>query len=401
MISNVELWNAVRRHNPSFAAHTAEGTAELFSERGWSTITQAGTQIINEFWSLAMPYYLNIINVSKAQDPLETNGFGERYEQAWGEYTQRMAVDSIKPITPAYRNLNDGKGPDPFVVRKPKTSDRFFRQNFVYQSLVTLPDEWMTKRIFISEYGFGEFLAGVSTGLENGYIIQKFTNKLEAINGGLLHNADSPLKHSQIVVTEMADKPTIDQLVDFQRSVMNTVEIMTTSAQTGAYNQLGWESTQDKSRLHLLVRPGYQANLALDVVRGSYNADTLNLGVQIDVVPHFGGLVPYKEASFTTQLYPVYDDIGAQIGWNTAADQKEVTVQLGKEFYKDPNEDVYAILADKGLVFEMRKNDYRVETIRNPYGLYNNLWASAPNNGIFVDPLYNAVVFKTKTPAGK
>lgn len=396
MISNVELWNAVRRHNPSFAAHTSEGTAELFSERGWSTITQAGMQTINEFWKLAMPYFLNIINVSKAQDTLEANGFGEKYEQAWGEYTQRMAIDSIKPITPAYRNLNDGKGPDPFVVRKPKTSDRFFRQNFDYQSLVTLPDEWMTKRIFISENGFGEFLAGVSAGLENGYIIQKFTNKLEALNNGLLHNTNNPLKQSQIVVSEMADTPTTQQLVDFQRSVMNTVEIMTTSAQTGAYNQLGWESTQDKSRLHLLVRPGYQANLALDVVRGSYNADTLNLGVQIDVVPHFGGLVPYKEAAFTTQLYPVYDDIGAQIGWNTVADQKEVTVELGAEYYKDPNENVYAILADKGLVFEMKKNDYRVETIRNPYGLYNNLWASAPNNGIFVDPLYNAVVFKTQ-----
>lgn len=399
MISNIELWNAVRRHNPSFAAHTSEGTAELFSERGWSTITQAGMQTINEFWGLAMPYFLNVINVSKAQDPLENNGFGERYEQEWGEYTQRMSIDSAKPITPGYRHLPDGKGPDPYMVRKLKTSDRFFQQNFDYQSLVTLPDEWMTKRIFISENGFGEFMAGVSAGLENGYIIQKFTNKLEAINSGLLHNTTNPLKQSQIVVSEMADKPTTDQLVDFQRAVMNTVEIMTTSAQTGAYNQLGWESTQDKSRLHLLVRPGYQANLALDVVRGSYNADTLNLGVQIDVVPHFGGLVPYKEAAYTTQLYPVYNDIGEQIGWNTTADQKEVTVQLGKEFYKDPNADVYAILADKGLVFEMKKNDYRVETIRNPYGLYNNLWASAPNNGIFVDPLYNAVVFKTQ--AGK
>ena len=401
MISNVELWNAVRRHNPSFAAHTAEGTAELFSERGWSTITQAGMQTINEFWKLAMPYYLNIINVSKAQDPLEANGFGEKYDQAWGEYTQRMAIDSIKPITPAYRNLNDGKGPDPFVVRKPKTSDRFFRQNFDYQSLVTLPDEWMTKRIFISENGFGEFLAGVSAGLENGYIIQKFVNKLEAISGGLLHNVDDPLKPSQIVEINMADKPTVEQLVDFQRSVMNTIEILTTSAQTGAYNQYGYESTQDISRLHLLVRPGYKANLALDVVRGSYNADTLNLGVQIDVVPHFGGLIPYKEAAFTNQLYPVYDEVGAQIGWNTAADQKEVTVALGSEYYKDTNSDVYAILADKGLLFEMRKNDYRVETIRNPYGLYNNLFASAPNNGIHADPLYNAVVFKTKTPAGK
>ena len=63
-------------------------------------------------------------------------------------------------------------------------------------------------------------------------------------------------------------------------------------------------------------------------------------------------------------------------------------------YWDDPNKDVYAILADKGLVFQMRQNPYEVKPIYNPRGLYTNYWASSPNNGIFVDHYYNMVVFK-------
>ena len=53
-----------------------------------------------------------------------------------------------------------------------------------------------------------------------------------------------------------------------------------------------------------------------------------------------------------------------------------------------------AIIADKGWLFESIQNPYRVEPIRNPAGLYQNYWASAPNNAILVDALYNVVAVK-------
>lgn len=395
-ISNIDLWNAVRRNNPSFAAHTAEGTAELFSERGYSTITQGGMQLLNEFWQLAMPYYLQQVNISHAKDPLEENGFGEYYDAPWGGYIQRMSVNSIKPITPAYRNLQDGQTIDPFIIRKPNADNRFFTFNFDYQSLVTMPDDWQTKRIFVSEYGMSEFLAGVFAGLENGYILQKYLNKLEVLNAAI-NSTDHPLTTGQIVPVSISDTPTEAELVDFQRQIMNTLEIMTTSAQTGGFNAMGFASTQDRDRLHLLVKPGYQSSMALDVVRGSYNANTLNLDVKIDVVPNFGGLIPYADAGFTQRLYPVYSSLGEQIGWNTTEGATTVTVQPGQEYLQDPNQDVYAILADKGLVFETRQNPYQVEPIRNPRGLYTNYWANSPNNAICYDPLYNMVVFRNQT----
>ena len=397
-ISNIELWNAVRAHNPTFAAHTSEGTAELFTERGFAQITQGGMQILNEFWQLAMPYYLQLVNISHAKDPLEDSGFGEHYDVPWGGYIQRMSVNSVLPVSPAYRNLANGAGPDPFVVRKPEALNRFWLYNYDYQSLITMPDEWANKQIFISENGMSEFLAGVFAGLQNGYTLQSYVNKLEVLNG-MLHDTKHPLKTSQIVTVEMSDTPTADQLIDFQRNVMNTVEIMTTSAQTGGYNAMGFASTQEKGRLKLLVRPGYTANLALDVVRGSYNADTLALGVDIVVVPHFGGLVPYKEAAYTTKLFPVYDTLGSVIGFAESDGETTPTVDTANVFWMDPNADTYAILADKGAIFTCRQNPYVVEPIRNPRGLYTNYWASSPNALIAYDPIYNVVQFKTSAAA--
>lgn len=398
VISNVELWNAVRANNPTFASHTAEATADLFTERGWSTITQSGMQTLNEFFALAMTYYLQLVNISHAKDPLEENGVGEYFDAEWGEYIQRMAVNSIKPISPQFRNLVDGSSPDQFVVRKPTVSNRFFQKNYDYQSLMTIPDKWEFKRVFISPFGFSEVMAGLFQGLENGYILQNYTNKLEVINAAI-NGAGAALSPYQKVTNEMADTPTAEQLINFQLSVMNIVELMTTSAQTGHFNALGFESTQDISRLKLLVRPGYKANLALNVVRGSYNADTLNLPVDVVVVPHFGGLQPYKEAAFTTKLYPVYDKLGTQIGYNEADGQTDVTVENDEVFWKDPNADTYAVLADKGFIFQTRQNPYQVEPVRNALGLYTNYIASCPDNNIAYDPLYNMVLFKTTAPS--
>lgn len=396
-ISNIELWNAARKLNPSFAAHTAEGTADLFTEKGFAALTNGGadTKTLNEFFGIIMPYVLNQLNVSHAKDPLAEAGFGETYETPYGGYLQRIAINSIKPVSPAYTNLVNGQSIDPYVIRKPEITDRFFDFNYNYQSAVTMPDDYEVKSMFVSENGIAEYMQGIFAGMENGYILQEYLNKLEAINGAI---NNPKLRASQKVEISISDTPTAEELLNIQAQIMNTIELMTMAAQTGDYNALGFESTQDKDRLHLLVRPGYKTALALELVRGSYNAETLDLGIQIDVVPHFGGLIPYQEAAFTNQLYPVYDKMGAQIGWNTQEDQTEVTVQLGEEFYKDPNADVFCVLADKGLIFEGKRTPYTVEPIRNPRGRYTNYWASSPKNTIKYDALYNLVKF-TKAEA--
>lgn len=390
-ISNTDLWNIARTLSPQFGAHTAEGTAELFSDRGFSEIEASGiTSTMNEFYNVIMPFYLQQVNISHARDVLDNQGFGEYSENLYGEYARRMAVMSVKPVTPAYRNLKKGPGPDPFIVRPPEVKDRFYQPNFDYQSFVTIPDDWMTRRVFTSEFGFSELLAGIYQGLENGYIIQKYLNKMEAISAGL---NDDKLQPTQSISVTLPATPTEQQIVDFVMAVKDVISNMASSPQTSAFNALAFPDIQEQDRLRLLVRAGWKNKVDLIAARNSYNRDTLNLPIPIVEVNNFGGLVPYQDAAYTTQLYPVYDSIGEEIGFNTVAGSDEVTVQNDQVYWKDTHEDVVAILADKGWLFEIRQNPYEVETIRNPRGRYTNPWASSPNNTIAYDRLYTFIKF--------
>lgn len=392
-ISNVDLWNAVRKYSPTFASHTAEATKDLFTERGFAELTNPDAKILNEFFQLSIRVALQQVNISHAQDPLAEAGFGEAYEQPFGGITQRMAVNSIKPVNPAYKNLQDGQSVDPFIVRKPEMNERFYEMNFDYQSFITLQD-FNLKQIFISEYGVSELVAGVMEGLQNGWTIQRYTNKLQVLNAAL---NDPELKSTQQIGVDYAGEWTDESLKAFLLVVMNIVTMMTVSAQSSAFNMRGFSSTQDKSRLKLLIRAGYGNALRVQTLAGTFNPEMLNLGVDVVEVEHFGGIT--YQLSGGTPLYPAYNSLGEMIGLNEAEDQTTATHQPGDADVVaiDPNADVVAILADRGFVFETMQNEYRVETIHNPRGLYDNYWASAPNNGIHYDRLYNFVVFKAGT----
>lgn len=397
-ISNVDLWEAVRAKYPQFKAHTPEGTAEVFTERGYTALTSINPGIMSEFFELTMRVYLQKVRAELTSDPLTDSGFGEYYETPWGGYNQRMYVYSMKPVSPGYLNLKDGDSPDPFVVRKPKLEELFFAKNFNYQSLMTIPDAFAFKQIFVQQNGFSEVMSGFMTGLENGYRTQKYLNILETLNAGM-NSTDYPLQDSQKVPVYMnkdITAATTDQLTTFILKLLATVEIMQTPTQMGGFNQMGFTSTQERGRLKLLIRQGYKSALAVRTLTGAFNPEQLGIDIDVIEVPHFGGMEPYKEAALTTPLYPVYQEagnIGDVIGWAETEGATTPTVALGSEFYKDPNEDTFAVLADKGIVFTSMTNAYEVETIRNPRGKYTNYWANSPDNAINYDHSYNLVKF--------
>ena len=389
-LTNIELWNAVRKYSPSFASHTAKATKDLFTEAGFAELTRVDNTILNDFLRLSVRVALQQVNISQARDPLADSGFGESYDNPWGAINQRIAVDSIKPVNPAYKNLQDGQSIDPFVVRKPKTSERFYQQNFDYQSFITMQD-FNIKQVFISEYGVSELVAGIMQGLENGWIIQKYTNKLEVLNAAL---NDNQIKETQVVGVDYSGTWTDAELKAFIQTVMDTVSMMTISAQTSAFNMAGFASVQDKSRLKLLIRAGYTNALRVQTLAGTFNPDQLNTGVDIIEVENFGGIKYQLKGG--AALYPAYNQFGEEIGLNEQENQLEATHQKtdADVVAVDPNADIVAILADKGFMFETYQNEYSVETIRNPRGKYDNYFASAPNNGIHYDRNYNFVVFK-------
>lgn len=409
-LSNLQLWNELRKKYPKFASETAEGTADLFTENGFGQLKEYNPDAYNDFYQLSMRVFLQKIDVANVKDVLADQGFGEDYTTPFGGFVQRMAIASAKPVSPAFKGLENGSSVDPFVVRKMDVKERFFQQNFDYQSLMTMPDEGLYRNIFISEFGMSEYQAGAMKALQNGYTLQVYNNKLEAINAAI-NSVDFPLQDTQqfsIAIANMdastmttADKASeyASQFIAFIQLVRNIVDSMIYTPATGAYNAAGFETTQDRERLKMLVRPDL-AN-AIAAIMKLNNTDDMSLPVDIVKVPCFGGLKPFKEAAYATPLYPVYDTLGSVIGYNEKENQTEVTVLPAAVYWKDPNASIIAILADKGVVFTNTQTPYSVEPVRNPRGLYTNFWASSVNNAIVYDTYYNLVTIENSANAGE
>lgn len=407
-VTNKQLWDGIRAKFPTFASHTSKGTDELFTTNGYEALKATDPQALDEFFELSVKVYTQFIDEDSAKDPLENQGFGESYDVPYGAIIQRVSTEPVLPLSPAYANLKNGDSPDPFVVWKPEVTERFFKQNFDYASLITMPDDYRYKVIFTTEGGMDSYLQSqILRGLEAGYIAQKYDNKMQALNA-YINSTSNPLQTTQKYEwTATAGAETQAELADFVVLVKHIVRAMTYGPYSNAFNSLKHNNVQDKGRLKLLVRVGLMDRIDGILMANSYHDDRLNLPIDIVEVKDFGGLVPYDDAEFTNQLYPVYDTLGHNVAFSTeqgatptfASDGHTVTavsagtlVQKGDEFYKDPNENVIAMIADKGLLFEGIQNPYTIEPIRNPRGRYTNMWASSPNNTVAVDALYNAVI---------
>lgn len=401
MISNIDLWNFLKQKYPNFASQTAKWTKDTFTEKGFEALQRSDLGSVNEFFNLSIRAILNRVEFSNAKDPLDEGDFGESFGTPYGGYLQRIAVNSVKPVSPAFKNLENFTSPDPFVVRKGSVSERFFEQNFDYQSLITIPDDALYKNMFVSEYGISEFVAGLMQGLNNGWILQKYVNKLEALNA-YLNSIKYPLKDTQNIYCSVAGTtPTPEELVDIWVKISQNVSALVNAPQTDGFNSFGFASTQNRDSLRILMKQGYKSLFNAYVMTGAYNPEYLALDLPIIEVPNFGGLVPYADSAYTTRAYPVYDTLGTVIGYSQTENSTTVTISFDDVFYSDPNEDVIAIVADRALLFESTQNGYEVEPIRNPRGRYNNYWASAPNNFVGVDPIYNALIFRAGTPTSE
>lgn len=397
-ITNLDLLKYVEQKSPQFKSLTGRITADTFTEVGYERVRSTDVNALAEFYGLTMRVYLQFINVAEIKDPLEIGGFGEVFDNPMGGFIQREAITRIKPVSPAWKKLQDGQSIDPFIVRKGHVEERFWKQNFDFQTMLTIPDDFVMKQMFITTYGISTFVEGQIAQLRNSYAVQKYLAKKEAIDAFLNGTVDA-LQDSQTVTVDYADAPTDEQMINLILTIKNIISNMATVPSTSAYNAMKFDSSQDVSRMKLLIRVGFKNELALKVLRNSYNAETLNLPVDVIEVDNFGGLVPYKEAEFTTQLYPVYDKLGTVLGFAETANQvgqENVTVNEENVFWKDPHADVLAILADKGLIFSSYQNGVQMNTIYNPRGLYTNYFLSMPNGTIAVDSLYNAIVIKKK-----
>ena len=393
--TNAAMWNALRVKYPSFASITAEATADFFNERGWGELSRNNIPALNEFFELSMRVAFQKIDIAKVKTRLKESGLVETYGEENGNYLQRISMEVIKPLSPAYRNLQNGSSVDPFVVRKPEAKERFFQRNSDYASGITIQD-FQLKNIFLNEYGMSSFVAGIMAGLENGYKEQMELNVYKCLHEAI-NSVAKPLQDTQkIELTSWTDGGATEaELLDFITQLQDLATAMDTSITQKGFNANAFETAVDKEDHVVLVRAGIMNQIkrmkALNVHYGE-GSEMLEIPFKIVEVQDFGGIKYYFGDTTDSPLFPHYDALGAVDGWAlTEGGDKEKSLDDPSIRTVDEDANVLAVVAQKGVIFENIANPYSVEPIRNPRGLYNNYWASAPDNTIAYDANYDLI----------
>ena len=398
-VKNSELFELARKYSPEFARHTSKVTATRL-DLGWEANKDFATdpQPINEWFGIVMTWVLNKVDIARVRDVLIDSGLVDAYDTPYGNAVQRMAINQIKPVSPKFRNLTEGSSVDMFVVRKPSMDSRFFTQNFDFQNFITL-QEYQIKLILQNEFGMEQVTSGIVQQLENSFKTQRYLNELEALNAGI-NSTDFPLQETQKVEMDSwgsgtGGAVTDAELLNFIQAVKKMSYALSITPSTKAYNAAGFDTAVDPDEFVLLVRPDILVDIQTKLRVGAYNPEDLALPFKVQAVDNFGGLEAYVDVSGTaTKLYPIYDDLGVQIGWNTSSSGTSVTVENGEEYYVDNNEDVLAVLAQKGLMFDTMQNGIQqVVTPYNARGAYQNIFYNVIGAGTHFDYYYDMIVF--------
>lgn len=394
--TNTQLWNALRKKSKTFANLTSDVTADFFSEKGWADISRDNIPALNEFFNLSLKVAFQKMDVAKVNSRLIESGLVEVFATENGGYIQRMSIETITPVSPAFINLQNGDSPDPYVVRKPEAKERFFTMNFGYQSLITI-QEYQVKTLFLDEAnGMSQFLGGIMAALENGYKYQMELNVYKCIHE-CINSAVHPLQDTQqIELSSWTDAGVTDaELKEFIAQLQDLATAMETSITQKGFNANKFDTAVSPEDHVVLIRAGIANKIKRQLMVGAYNPDDLTIPFKILEVQDFGGVEHYADISGTaTKLYPHYDSLGAVDGYATSeGGDKAYDLDAAAVYTVDADANVLAVVAQKGLVFENIKDPYQVIPIYNPRGLYNNYWASVPDtNTVAYDANYDCIV---------
>lgn len=393
LLTNEQMFNQLIDAYGSDEKHTAPASLETLKSIGYNGLQYADMKTQADWAALTMQFMLINLQVGNVQNVFSRHSFGESFGLEYGGIAQKILIDPVSTMDPSYTGLTDGSSPDQFVFLDSKQNERFWKQNFNYQAANTIRDDFFHKQVFSSNYGMNLFVQGKMTALQNAFSEQQYWNMIERFNA-FLNDSSNPLKDTQKVQTTLTDSPTNEQIIDFAKALRKVIKAMCDlSPATDVFNTYGFRTTQDKNSLHLIIRPGYSTDLEFTLPQiNHYPTDPLQ-SLDIIEVENFGGIEYYSDEAHSNRIYPAKDDLGRNItGWSSTADGK-TSVSVETVYTVDPNEDVVAVLADTGLMFDCQQNPYVVEPARNARGAYTTFWARRPNELLGIDFAHNGVVF--------
>ena len=392
-VKNSEIFKLAQAYSPQFKAYTANVTATNL-DLGWEANKTIDPEVVNEWFKVSMKIILQKVDIATVKNPIEGYGIVENYQTEWGNMVQRLAISGMKPVDPKFHGLQDGQSVDHYIVRKPKVEERFFSQNFDFQNFFTLQD-FQIKQILQSEFGMDQITSGIVAQMENSYQKQRYLNELEALSAGI-NSTDFPLQTNQVLeMGSWTDAGVTDaELLGFIQSIKNLVANMTLSPSTSAYNAGKFETAINTDDLVLLVRPEILTAIQTRLMVGAFNKEDLTLPVEVKPILNFGGLRPYFGDTDDYPMYPHYNSLGETDGWAlTEGGEKEKELDDPAIRYADTNENVLAVLIQKGTLFTTEQNGVQMlPTPVNARGVYTNYFFNVINAGVHFDYFYNVVV---------
>lgn len=387
VITNKELL-ALAKSDPSYQSWTSQLSDKIFTDAGFEEISLAGGPLLADFFNLSVRIVLQKIKTPSPRIPDLYKSIVEEYANPNGGIFQRINTRLLKPTSPKYRNLVNGGSVDPFTVRKPETDERFYKQNFDYQNLLTIQDIEL-KKMFLEESGITDYIAGIMKSLDDAYVIQKYEMYREMLSKAMNSTA-FPLKNTQkIEVNEITNASTNAEMAQFIQVFHNLHDLMTTTVVSSEFNAKSYEHGMYPEQYTLLVRADVWNTIKTTLMATTYHTENLGIPFKVELVKDFGGIEYMYGGEI---LQPVYDDFGAVIGYS--ADGTETDMKQTSECdILDPNAKIDAVLVQNGLIFTSSQQPYETRAIYNPAGRYTNFWASQPNSTFAYDACYDLIEF--------
>lgn len=416
-MSNADFLTKVAELAPQFKEIASKVAKEGFTESNFEAMSQlpTGQDNVSNFYSIACLVGMQFVDYAGFRNKVDEIGVIERLAMPFAEYIQRNRVKRIKNVNPAWKGLKDGDSVDPYVVRKPEIEQDYYGgKNVAYQTFITMQD-FDLKRGWLSENGIGEIVGAVFNMIDLDRAEFDYGLYKEALNGAI-NSTDHALQGSQklelaaptsTVANFTAATFTKAELVELVEDLIDIGEAIESNVTLTTFNAAKYPMPLNTSDLVMMIRPGYKAKIRT-MLADVYHDENLKIPFDMKVVENFGGLVPYD--SDNAELQPVYDSLGAMVGYvkksytNVSAatyDEKndkytvkygpsqgsttDVTPESGVHHYVDPNEKVIAVLAQKGLIFELIQNPFNVRPIFNPRGEYTNTFFNQLDNYLGVN----------------
>ena len=398
-LTNTQFLTAVSKVAPEFKELAAKNARDVFTEAGYQSLQNIpGTEdAVTRFYNIALLVGLQTVEHAKFKDVLASMGILERLQMTMGAYKQENRVQRIKNVNPAWlgsdgTGLKNGDSVDPYVVRKPVIDQNYYGLNWNYQNFFTLQDFDLKLGWVTPNDGIQSIVSAIYEMVDLDRLETEYSKFFEVLNGAI-HSTDHALADTQqIVLDSWSATPTDEDVKSLIRVLKNIVEVFDSMPSVDIYNAGKYPNGADASDMTMLVRIGIKSKIDT-VMAYVFGPEYLQFPIKVKAVPNFGGIKHYaaSDKTFKTELVPVTDKDGVYTGFYSADGTETGQIAEADTVEVDPNEDIIAVIAQKGVIFELIQNEMKVRPIINPRGEYQNTFFNQMNNGINYNHFKNLI----------